>query len=269
MGRPQKQIIIAGPCAAESEEQIAMSIKEAKKRKIDFIRISLWKPRTKPGFAGVAEEGIHFLHMAAKAGVNPATEVIMPDHAQKVIDSVLWINRNIKLMVWIGARNQNHYIQQEIAAIAAKYPRVILMVKNQPWPSQEHWKGIIEHALHGGIENARLMVCHRGFAPDPANNPKGLRNIPDYKLAMKIKSETGLPMLFDPSHIGGSVDNVFKVARESARYPFDGIIVEVHPDPKNAKTDSRQQLTWEQFDMLREIIEPSFKMRRKNISRAN
>lgn len=256
MTRPKKQIIIAGPCAAESEEQIKITIVEAKKRGVDFIRINLWKPRTRPGFEGIGDEGLHFLQMAAKSGVNPGTEVIIPEHAQKVIDAVLPIRKDIKVLIWIGARNQNHYIQQEIARIAARYyPQVLLMIKNQIWNSQEHWKGIIEHSLHGGIKESNLFVCHRGFAPDPSNNPQGLRNIPDYKLAMKIKSETALPMIFDPSHIGGSVKNVFKVTKQSAKYAFDGLIIEVHPDPKNAKTDSRQQVTWEQFDEIRRIIE--------------
>lgn len=244
----KKGIIIAGPCAAESREQIIASVNEAKKRKVDFIRISLWKPRTKPGFDGLQEKGIELLVEAAKMGVCPATEVILPSHAERAMKAVLAV-KGARVLLWIGARNQNHYVQQEIARLVAKEKRALLMVKNQPWRSQEHWEGIIEHALAGGIDKNRLFVCHRGFSPN-GENPQKLRNVPDYEMAIAIKQKSGLPMLFDPSHTGGSVENVFSIAREAARHPFDGMLVEVHPDPAKALTDASQQITWEQFDTL-------------------
>lgn len=244
-------ILIAGPCAAESAEQIDLSIKEAKKRKIDFMRISLWKPRTKPGFQGLQEEGIQLLVKAAKQGVNPGTEVILPSHAEKVIQAVLDASSKAKVLIWIGARNQNHYIQQEIARVAKGEKRVTLMVKNQPWASMDHWEGIIDHVLHGGISKDNLLICHRGFTPYAAgDNPLNLRNVPDFEMAMKIKEKTKLPMLFDPSHVGGTVKNVLAVAKQASKYLIDGLIVEVHPNPTNALMDAKQQLTWEQFDTL-------------------
>lgn len=253
MKKHAKKIIIAGPCAAEDREQILESIKEAKKRHVDFLRISLWKPRTKPGFDGIGEEGISLLVEAAKRGVNPGTEVILPEHAEKVAKAVLSATKNGKVLVWIGARNQNHYIQQEIARSIAGEKRVVLMVKNQPWPSLEHWEGIVEHVLAGGISHDNLLICHRGFAPS-GENPKNLRNIPDYEMSKLIKEKYGLPMIFDPSHTGGSVEKVIEISKDSATHEFDGIIVEVHPNPRAAKTDAKQQLTWEQFDMLTEYV---------------
>ncbi|QQG40666.1 MAG: hypothetical protein HYV37_03880 [Candidatus Levyibacteriota bacterium] len=249
-----KTIIITGPCAAESEEQILLSAKEAKKRQVDFLRVSLWKPRTKPGFDGLGEKGIELLVKVAKMGVNPATEVIIPSHAEKVIDTVLTAVPTAKVLLWIGARNQNHYIQQEIARAMGNEKRAYLMVKNQPWPSLEHWEGIIEHVLHGGISKNRLLICHRGFSPNGHANPYGYRNVPDYEMTMKIKNKTKLPVLFDPSHTGGSVDNVFRIVKEAAKHSFDGLIIEVHPNPKNAKTDAKQQLTWKQFDELLKLV---------------
>jgi len=248
-----KPIIIAGPCAAESKEQVLTSIKEAKRRKVDFMRMSLWKPRTKPGFDGLGEKGIDFLIQAAKLGVNPATEVLIPEHAKLIMDKVLSKVPNTKLLLWIGARNQNHYIQREIARVAATDKRVFLMVKNQPWVSKDHWEGIIGHVLDGGISKDRLILCHRGFIPNGVN-PHGYRNVPEYSMAMRIKDKTGLPMIFDPSHTGGSVPNVMRVAQEAAKHDFNGIIVEVHHNPKNALTDAKQQLTWEEFDSLVSII---------------
>lgn len=249
-----KKLIIAGPCAAESEAQIILSVKEAKKRNVDFLRVSLWKPRTKPGFDGLGEEGIKLLVRVAKMGINPATEVIVPSHAEKVMQAVLNATPIGKVLLWIGARNQNHYIQQEIARVVGNEKRVLLMVKNQPWPSLEHWEGIIEHVLHGGINKKQLIICHRGFSPNGHPNPYGYRNVPDYNMSMKIKQKFLLPMLFDPSHTGGSVKNVFRIAKEAAKQTFDGMVVEVHPNPKEAKSDAKQQLTWKQFDSLLKLI---------------
>lgn len=243
-----KPILIAGPCAAESHSQILTSIKEAKKRDVDFMRISLWKPRTKPGFEGLNEEGIDLMVEAAKHGINPATEVIMPEHAEKVVEKVLAATSDGKVLIWIGARNQNHFIQQKIAKIAAQDKRIFLLVKNQPWSSEKHWQGIVEHILTGGIDRENVILCHRGFVPHGYDNPRNMRNVPDFEMAIKVQMEYDLPMVFDPSHIGGSVENVLYIANIAARQDFDGLMVEVHPDPKNALTDAKQQITWKQFD---------------------
>jgi 3-deoxy-D-arabino-heptulosonate 7-phosphate (DAHP) synthase len=158
-------------------------------------------------------------------------------------------NPNVKLLVWIGARNQNHLIQQEIAKVASKDKRVFLLVKNQPWKNEEHWEGIVEHVLTGGIKKENLILCDRGFAPN-GHNPNGYRNIPDFEMAMRIKHKYEVSMVFDPSHTGGSVQNVFKISQQASMYNFDGMIVEVHPDPKNALTDKKQQINWQEFDQL-------------------
>jgi len=168
-----KPLIVAGPCAAESRGQILASIEQAKKRNIDFMRICLWKPRTKPGFEGIGETGIDLLIEAARAGINPGTEVLIPDQAKIVMDTVLSKVPSTKLLLWIGARNQNHYNQREIARVAARDKRVFLMLKNQPWVSEDHWEGIIGHALDGGIDENQLILCHRGFIPNGIN-PEGL-----------------------------------------------------------------------------------------------
>lgn len=249
MGTKMKKIIIAGPCAAESSAQIRQSIKEAKKRPVDFLRVSLWKPRTKPGFDGMGEDGIELLIEAAKEGINPSTEVIIPTHAEKVIKAVLEADNKTKVLVWIGARNQNHYIQQEIARVVAGEKRAFLMVKNQPWSSREHWEGIIEHVLHGGVSRDQLILCHRGFAPT-GDNPNDYRNVPDFIMAAEIKKTYGLPMIFDPSHTGGTREKVTQITNEANDHGFDGLIIEVHPDPDHALTDAKQQLNWSQFDTL-------------------
>src|ERR1035441_2741001 len=99
----RKRIIIAGPCAAESDEQISIAISEAQKRSVDFMRVNLWKPRTKPGFEGLGEKGLPLLVKVAKAGVNPGLEVIMPSQVGLVMDAVLpHMAKDGKLLLWIG-----------------------------------------------------------------------------------------------------------------------------------------------------------------------
>lgn len=242
--------IIAGPCGIESREQALKTAEEAKLHGIEAVRLSLWKPRTKPGYDGVGLQGISWLIDVAQMGLTPATEVIMPEDAEKVIDAVIK-NTNQNVLIWLGSRNQNHLIQQGIGKVIAGEPRAMLMIKNQPWQDREHWEGIVGHVLDGGASEDQLLLCHRGFAP----GTNGFRNTPDFEMAIDLKQKTGLPIVLDPSHIGGSVENVLKVAKEGVCYRkngtgFDGLLVEVHPNPTQAKTDSKQQLTWKELSCL-------------------
>jgi 3-deoxy-7-phosphoheptulonate synthase len=249
-----KKLLIAGPCAVENDKQMEQSFEAAKEAHVDFIRLSLWKPRTKPGFEGVGTEGIKYHVKAAKMGLNPSTEIMMPDHAREVMEKVLpALKKNGRLLLWIGARNQNHYLQREISKIVAQDKRVLLMVKNQIWHNEKHWEGIVEHILEGGINKENFILSHRGFAP-MGYNPHAYRNVPDYDMAMRMKDKTGLQMIFDPSHTGGSVEKVFQIAEEANRYPFDGYIIEVHPHPKEALSDANQQLTWSQYKQLQKTL---------------
>lgn len=252
-----KLITIAGPCAVESREHALETALEAKKRGIDIVRLNLWKPRTKPGFEGVGDEGITWLLDVAQMGLTPSTEVILPNQAEKLIDAVIK-NSDSKVLIWLGSRNQNHLIQREIGRVIAGEERTMLMIKNQPWSDEDHWKGIAEHVLSGGADESQLLMCHRGFKPG-AINPDNLRNMPDFEMAIRVKRETGLPMIIDPSHMGGTRNNVIEIARQAMNYRktglgFDGLIVEVHPDPDNALTDAKQQLTWGQFDRMQENL---------------
>lgn len=246
-----KPYIIAGPCAAESPDQIKRSTKEALLRNVDAARVSAWKPRTRPGsFEGLGREVIPLLIETAQMGLIPATEVMLPEHAEMAINAVIG-HTDQKLLLWLGSRNQNQHLQREIGRIVAGEKRVMLMIKNQPWPDEGHWKGIAEYVIDGGADPSQLLFCHRGFAP----SANGFRNTPDFSMAMKLKIETGIPMIIDPSHIGGSVERVIQTARAALDYRedkmgFDGLIVEVHPDPTNALTDAKQQLTWKEFDKI-------------------
>lgn len=254
--KTKQKIIIAGPCAAESREQIINCALALKKQGIKIMRASLWKPRTKPGFEGVGTKGINWLSEATKLGITVATEILLPEQLNQLIKG---INKNgdlSKVLLWIGSRNQNHLIQREIAKIIKeKMPKMVkLLVKNQAWADERHWLGIVDHVVGSGISPKRLILCHRGFSCRGQNNPDNFRNLPDFEMAMRVKEKTGLPMLIDPSHIGGSVNNVFKVIKQAANFSFDGMMVEVHPQPVNAQSDAKQQLTFKEFDRLLKII---------------
>jgi len=254
--KTKQKIIIAGPCAAESREQVVNCALALKKQGIKTMRASLWKPRTKPGFEGMGAKGIPWLAEVTNLGITVATEILLPEQLTRLIRVIGKKGDLKKVLLWIGSRNQNHLIQREIAKIIKeKMPKTVkLLIKNQAWTDERHWLGIVDHILGSGISPKRLILCHRGFSPNNQKNPENLRNLPDFEMAMRVKEKTGLPMLIDPSHIGGTVENVFKVAKQSADFDFDGMMAEVHPEPKIAKSDAKQQLTFKELDKLLKII---------------
>lgn len=255
MLRENEQLIIAGPCAAESREQVLAAAREARKRDIPIMRASLWKPRTEPGFEGVGERGISWLAEAAEVevGVIPATEVLLPEHAEKTMKGLLAHKDSNEILLWLGSRNQNHLIQREVAR-AANDPRVILLIKNQPWPDERHWIGIVNHVIQGGFPSKQIILCHRGFCPNGFPNPRRLRNLPDWEMAARVREQLSLPMVIDPSHMAGESQKVREVVEEALRWEFDGFMIEVHPSLSTAHTDARQQLTWDQFDQVLNTI---------------
>jgi len=253
--KTKQKIIIAGPCAAESEEQVINCAKELKKRDIKIMQGSLWKPRTSPGFEGVGEKGIDWFAQVTKMGITMATEVLFPDQVTQVLKIIKKKGNPNKILFWIGSRNQNHYLQREIARkIKDEAPKSVkLLIKNQPWREERHWLGIVDHIFSSGLAKERIILNHRGFSPK-GENPFGLRNLPDFEMAMKVKNLTGLPMIIDPSHIGGTVENVFLIMEKAKQYNFDGAMIEVHPEPKIAKSDAKQQLTFKELDKILKIV---------------
>ena len=253
--KTKQKIIIAGPCAAESREQVINCALALKKQGIKTMRASLWKPRTKPGFEGVGAKGIPWLAEVTNLGITVATEILLPTQLTRLIRVIGKKGDLRKVLLWIGSRNQNHLIQREIAKIIKeKLPKTVkLLIKNQAWADERHWLGIVDHILGSGISPKRLILCHRGFSPNNQKNPENLRNLPDFEMAMRVKKKTGLPMLIDPSHIGGTVENVFLIMEKAKQYNFDGAMIEVHPEPKIAKSDAKQQLTFKELDKLLKI----------------
>lgn len=248
----RRPIIIAGPCAAENMDQIEASIREIKSRDIPIMRASLVKPRTSHSWDGVGlEAGIPLLKRVQEEGITPATEVLNINDAKTIVDGVLGQDDG-EIMLWIGARNQNHQFQRDLGRLAATDTRVTVGAKNQPWTDENHFRGIISHmADAGGADRSRLLMMHRGFS---LINSDGYRNAPDFEMALRIKEEEGVKMLLDPSHIGGERKKVIEVAKKGMQLEqhgviFDGMMIEVHPSVETARTDQQQQLTWTEFDL--------------------
>jgi len=260
-------INIAGPCAVESPTQINIAAKElAESGQVQILRGCAFKPRTshpKNGhfFDGTKQDGISWLIDAGITYNIPiATEVIVPEHVIQIAEILNQRQQTTPLLLWIGSRNQNHIDQTEISKLIKGHlpEQTLILIKNQPWGSESHWKGIASHVINGAkFPQDRVLFCHRGFDPYGIENPDGFRNIPDFKMAMRVKKETGIPMILDPSHIAGSVENIFKVVKMAKNFDFDGLMIEVHPDPKNATTDAKQQLTIEEFKDLMDIVNQS------------
>lgn len=245
----KKEWIIAGPCALESREILRLCIQELKQLGVNAIRAGLWKPRTLPGWEGMGEEGLPILlEETLNEELIPATEIMNQEQAKLVAEALRTIDPSAEMILWIGARNQNHLEQRAIAEALAEGPEgIYLMFKNAPWEDERHWLGIYQHLLSGGFPEERLLICHRGFHPGRAENPLGRRNLPNYEMAMRIREKTGAPLILDPSHIGGEATKVIEVMKEAEVYSFDGLLVEVHLEPERARTDASQQLTLEKF----------------------
>ncbi len=250
------KMVIAGPCALESPQQLKECVQVLRRMGVAMVRASLWKPRTQPGWEGFGRMGLPLLlEETIPYGLVPATEIMTAEHALMVVHAMEHYGPEARMVVWLGSRNQNHMEQQKISKILSTGPEgITLMFKNQMWEDEKHWLGIHEHILSEGFPRERLMICHRGFSPGKAPNLNGYRNLPDFEMAMRVKAKTGLPMILDPSHIGGTQENVLAICQSALAYDFDGYLIEMHSDPGNAITDAKQQLSPPQLqDLLKKL----------------
>ncbi len=247
-------LFIAGPCSAESEEQMLQTAKEIVKiPSVNIFRAGIWKPRTRPGyFEGVGDIGLHWLkEVKAQTGLLTATEVAFPEHVEKCLKEEIDI-------LWIGARTTaNPFSVQEIAS-ALKGTDTMVLVKNPVNPDLDLWIGGIERLHKAGIQ--KLAAIHRGFFPFERTK---LRNIPKWELVIELKRRfPELPIICDPSHIAGKPDFIPAVAQKALDLNMDGLMIETHIEPARAKSDSAQQVTpsW-----LKELLQ-NLKIRTENPS---
>lgn len=227
-------IIIAGPCSAESEEQVMATATNLANNGIKIFRAGIWKPRTKPGgFEGIGEEGLQWLkRVKAETGMATATEVATKAHVEAALKAGIDI-------LWIGARTSaNPFAMQEIAD-ALEGQDVNVLVKNPVNPDIELWIGAMQRIYNAGIR--KLGAIHRGFS---TYGKHLYRNLPQWHIAIELRRRIpNLPIICDPSHIGGKRELVAPLSQQAMDMGFDGLIIESHCDPDCAWSDKSQQVT--------------------------
>ena len=235
-------IIIAGPCSAESEAQVLQTAHALKEQKIDFFRAGIWKPRTRPNsFEGVGKLGLPWLKkVKEETGLKVTTEVAKTAHVYECL------KHGIDLL-WIGARTTvSPFAVQEIAD-AMEGVDVPVLIKNPINPDLNLWIGAIERIYNAGIQ--RVGVIHRGFS---LAGKSTYRNEPLWQIPIELKRRfPELTIICDNSHICGRRDTLADVAQKSFDLSFNGLMTETHPDPDNAWSDAKQQIT---PDTFRELV---------------
>jgi chorismate mutase len=232
----QRPLVIAGPCSAETEEQVLTTAKELAGKGIKIYRAGIWKPRTKPGgFEGIGTEGLVWLQRVKKeTGMYTATEVATHRHVTEAV------NYGVDIL-WIGARTSaNPFAVQEIAdALKLTGFNGPVLVKNPVNPDLELWIGAMERIYNAGIR--KIGAIHRGFS---SYDKKLYRNLPQWHIPIELKRRLPhLPLISDPSHIGGKRELIASLSQQAMDLNYDGLIIESHCEPDTAWSDKEQQIT--------------------------
>lgn len=230
--------IIAGPCAAESREQVLLTAAKVKEFGGDVFRAGIWKPRTNPNaWQGIGDAAVEWMLEAKKeTGIAIATEV----KDSKSIEKALVANFDL---LWIGSRNGLSYPLLEETGKLTSDAKTAILIKRAMACSLDEWIGAAEYVAK---YNPNIILCERGtrgYSPDT-------RNILDLQTAKLAQEKTGLPVIIDVSHASGRRDLILPMAMASKAAGFNGLMVEVHPDPNAALTDDFQQISTESFKNL-------------------
>jgi len=230
-----KPLLIAGPCSAESETQMLATANQIVSLfPKSIFRAGIWKPRTRPGtFEGIGDIGLQWMQkVKQQTGLLTATEVATADHVDKCLKAGIDI-------LWIGARTTvNPFSVQEIAD-ALKGVDIPVFVKNPIYPDLQLWAGALERVNNAGIK--KIAAVHRGFHSYD-NGP--FRNSPKWELAIELKTACPeLPIICDPSHIGGTPELIPYLAQKAMDMDMDGLMIETHVNPSVALSDAKQQIT--------------------------
>jgi chorismate mutase len=233
--RTARPYIIAGPCGAESREQIMTMAAALAGMKVQLMRAGVWKPRTRPGaFEGNGEAALEWLRDAKREyGIPMATEVAEPAHVE------LALKYGIDVL-WIGARTTVNPFQVQRIADALQGTGIPVMVKNPVNPDVALWEGAMERLEKAGIND--IAAIHRGFSGYVAAH--GYRNQPNWPVPIELKRRRPtLPIFCDPSHITGDRNRIAEVSQKALDMHFDGLMIESHPAPETALSDAAQQIT--------------------------
>ena len=238
-----KPFVIAGPCSAETHEQVLETARRLSTIPVQLFRAGVWKPRTRPGsFEGNGEQALEWLAEVKQVYKLPITvEVAEPAHVE------LALKHGIDVL-WVGARTTVNPFQVQHLADALKGIDIPVMIKNPVNPDVDLWQGAIERFEKAGISN--VAAIHRGFSGYSA--AAGYRNQPNWPIPIELKRrKPELPMICDPSHITGNRSRIAEVAQKAMDMHFQGLMIEAHPHPADAWSDAAQQIT---PDALQEII---------------
>ncbi len=238
-------LVIAGPCSAETEEQMLDIAHQLKNSDVSIYRAGIWKPRTRPGgFEGVGAIGLKWLQKAKEeTGLLMAVEVANAHHVQLALEHDIDV-------LWIGARTTvNPFAVQEIADALEGTDRIVL-IKNPVNPDLALWIGGVERLYNAGIK--KLGVVHRGFSTYEKTK---YRNIPEWQLAIELQDRFPyLPIICDPSHITGKRDMIQQVSQQALDLNYDGLMIETHNNPDKAWSDAAQQVTPEALKQILKIL---------------
>lgn len=238
-------MVIAGPCSAETEEQVMTTARNLAAKGCHMFRAGVWKPRTKPGgFEGNGENALPWMQEVKKeTSMLTATEVATPEHVE--------LARKYGIdILWVGARTSaNPFAMQELADSLKGFEGAVL-VKNPVNPDLELWIGAMQRINQAGIK--RLGAIHRGFS---SYDKKIYRNLPMWQIPIELHRRIpNLPIICDPSHIGGRRDLIAPLCQQAMDLGFDGLIVESHCDPDSAWSDAKQQVTPDILDYILSLL---------------
>jgi chorismate mutase len=235
-------LIIAGPCSAESEEQVFSTAQFLKGTgKVNLFRAGIWKPRTRPGsFSGTGVKALKWLErVKTELGLRVTVEVASPRHIEACL-------RHGIDVLWIGARTVSNPFSVDELSQALKGTDIPVLIKNPLSPDIDLWTGAVERIYSAGIR--RIAAVHRGFSPFERTL---YRNMPKWEIPIELRQRIdNLPVLCDPSHIAGRSDLVGEISQKALDLDMNGLMIEVHPDPSNALSDSAQQLDYKAFNDL-------------------
>ncbi len=241
----ERPFVIAGPCSAESEEQVMTTARQLAMKGCHNFRAGVWKPRTKPGgFEGHGEKALPWLkRVKDETHMLVATEVATPEHVE------LALKYGIDIL-WVGARTSANPFAMQALADALRGVDVPVFVKNPVNPDLELWIGAMERLNQAGVK--RLGAIHRGFS---SYDKKIYRNLPMWQIPIELRRRIPeLPIISDPSHIGGRRELVAPLCQQAMDLGFDGLIVESHCDPDRAWSDAKQQVTPEVLDYILSLL---------------
>lgn len=241
----KRPIVIAGPCSAETEEQVMSTARMLADKGCHIFRAGVWKPRTKPGgFEGNGEKALPWLkEVKEETGMMISTEVATPDHVEVAM-------RYDMDVLWVGARTSANPFAMQALADSMQGLQIPVLVKNPVNPDLELWIGGLQRLNQAGIK--RLGVIHRGFS---SYDKKIYRNLPMWQIPIELRRRIpGLPIICDPSHIGGRRDLIAPLCQQAMDLGFDGLIVESHCNPKEAWSDAKQQVTPDILDYILSLL---------------